>query len=167
MRAPAFAVLLSLVATPALSDIRVTFTEGAPKDRFTIASTSDCDIGTTEIVLDLSGSAHGLIFDTTGAGQGVSVYQPFEIVSGAGLLTALPSVQDGDKVIRLSLAELPYGQTIAFTIDVDDTAGISETMVSGAEITGASVSVQTPGSAQTATFDASATASVPLNDCLS
>ena len=157
----------TLIATPALADIRVSFIEGAPKDRFMISSTGNCDIGKTEILLDLTGSSHGLIFDTTGAGQGVSVYQPFQIVSGADLLSASPTVLDGDQSIRLFLAALPKGKQVAFTIDVDDTAGVSETMVSGAEITGATVRVQTAGGETSGTFDATSSASVPLNDCVS
>ena len=76
---------LSLIAMPAAADIRVDFIEGAPKDRFEIANTATCALGAVEVVIDLSGSAGALVFDTEEAGQGVEVFQPFALVDGADL----------------------------------------------------------------------------------
>jgi len=69
----------------------------------------------------------------------VSVFQPFQLVSGEEFVSTLPQVKDGDRVVSLKLKGLGTKQRVSFTIDVDDTAGTSETMVSGSEIKGATV----------------------------
>ena len=162
MKILTLAAAASLVAAQAYADIRVQFDEGAPKDRFTITRTGDCDLGASVVVLDLSGSTHGLIFDVTGSGQGVEVYQPFELVTGADLLTSQPTVRDGDQVIRLALGPLASGESVAFTIDVDDTAGAREITVSDSEIQGATVRVETAGDVFSAAFDRGAQADVRI-----
>lgn len=167
---PALLMVL-LTGTAALADISVRFTESAPKDRFHIANLSACPTGPLEIVIDLSGSAAGLIFDTTGSGAGVSVYQPFELVAGAEQVEAASEITDGDSRAVLRLSELPVKGEVAFTIDVDDTLPASyngQTMISGAEIKGARLLVR-PGSGSTieASFDSSGDAIAPLGTCLS
>ena len=62
--------------------IEVRFIESAPKDRFIINNTSECNLSEFTFSIDLSESVGKLIFDTTEAGAGVEVFQPFEIVSG-------------------------------------------------------------------------------------
>ena len=69
-----------VVSTPAAADIVVRFDEGAPKDSFTITNADNCALPLTAITIDLAGSAAGLIFDVTGSGAGVSVFQPFQLV---------------------------------------------------------------------------------------
>lgn len=137
------AVMIALLAAPSLAraDIEVRFTESAPKDRFTITNVADCALGASDITIDLAGSAAGLIFDTTGAGAGVEVFQPFELAAGGDYVTGTTATLDGDTEITLNLAELPPGAAVAFTIDVDDTAGsdLGQIRVSGGEIAGASV----------------------------
>lgn len=78
-------------------------------------------------------------------------------------MTALPKVRDGDRAISLRLTGLGPNQRVAFTIDVDDTAGATESMISGSEINGATVRA---GDASE-TFDANNTATVKLPACTS
>ncbi len=74
-------------------------------------------------------------------------------------------MQDGDQAIALPLNTLAQGQSVAFTIDVDDTAGRREITVSDAEIAGALVSVSTASGEYTGTFDKRSTAFVQMKDC--
>lgn len=153
-----------LGAVPALANVEVTFREGAPKDRFIIANTGGCAPGAVDITIDLSGSSAGLIFDVTNSGAGVEVFQPFVLVSGQSFVKSAPVVKDGDNKVTLSLSNLIKGQPVAFTVDVDDTAGAREITVSGSEIAGASISVE--GGA-TGVFGTNAIASAELPDCKS
>lgn len=130
-----------IFSTPAVADVVVRFDEGAPKDRFTITNAGNCALPPSSVTIDLTASAAGLIFDVTGSGAGVSVFQPFQLVSGREYVSALPQVKDGDRVVSLKLKGLGTNQRVAFSIDVDDTAGANETIVSGAEIMGATVRV--------------------------
>jgi hypothetical protein len=141
MRLGFWTALALVFATPAVADVEVRFEESAPKDRFTITNTGNCALPLTSLIIDLTGSQAGLIFDVTGSGAGVSVFQRFELVSGAEYVAAVPRVKDGDQILSLQLKGLKSGQRVAFTIDVDDTAGASETRVSGSEIQGATVRV--------------------------
>ncbi|MEL7117273.1 MAG: aggregation factor core [Pseudomonadota bacterium] len=157
----AFALCFALIAAPAAADIRVDFIEGAPKDRFVILNTSACALDAFRIEIDLTGSAGALVFDTTEAGQGVEVFQPFDLVDGADLVAEVPTVNDGDQMVALALTGLGPDQSVAFTIDVDDTLGAREITVSRSEIVGAAVRVGT----DVATFDASSVAQLPVTSC--
>lgn len=95
------------------ADILVRFDEGAPKDRFTVENVGNCLLADAVVTIDLSGSASGLIFDVTASGAGVEVFQPFELVSGADLLSALPRVRDGDNRVDLALRSLGPGDRVA------------------------------------------------------
>lgn len=159
------AALFLLCATPAVADITVQFQESAPKDSFTITNSGSCPLGDVVLTLDLGASAAGLIFDVTGAGAGVSVFQPLEIVAGREYLASVPDVKDGDNVIRLPLQGLDAGATVAFTIDVDDTKGTRATMISGSEITGAQVILESRVVRVEADFGADATAFAPFSAC--
>lgn len=157
-----FATVLG--ALPAVANVEVTFREGAPKDRFVIANTSTCAIGPVAITIDLSGSSAGLIFDVTNSGAGVEVFQPFVLVSGQSFVTDTPVVKDGDNTVTLSLSNLIKGQPVAFTVDVDDTAGAREITVSGSEIAGASISIAGGASG---IFGSNAVALASVPDCQS
>lgn len=153
-------------AAPASADIAVRFIEGAPKDRFVVAAAGDlCADGPVRVTVDLAGSAGALIFDVTGAGAGVEVFQPFELVSGAALVTGATAVKDGDTALTLELSDLGPAEEVAFTIDVDDTIGAREITVNGAEITGARVAVEADGTRAEAAFDQTARATVPWTRC--
>lgn len=153
-------------AAPALADLDVRFVEGAPKDRFSVTNTGACPLGPVALVIDLDGSAGRLIFDTTASGAGVQVFQPFALVAGAGLVEGLPQVSDGDTRIALQLSELAAGDTVAFTIDVDDTIGRREITVDGSEIAGAGVTL-TGAATASATFGSSARATLATPACTS
>lgn len=162
-----FALSGLLMAQTASADVNARFIEGAPKDRFEISSVSECLKGPLTVTIDLTGSAGGLIFDTTGQGAGVEVFQPFELVSGTDMVVQAPAVLDGDKALSLGLSGLPKDQVIAFTLDVDDTGGAREITVSGGEISGASLIVQTEDSVRSAIFDKDATATLTQSLCTS
>ncbi|MEP0521473.1 MAG: aggregation factor core [Hyphomicrobiales bacterium] len=153
-----------LGAVPALANVEVTFREGAPKDRFIIANTGGCAPGAVDVTIDLSGSSSGLIFDVTDAGAGVEVFQPFVLVSGQSFVISAPVVKDGDNKVTLSLSNLIKGQPVAFTVDVDDTAGAREITVSGSEIEGAGISVS---GGTSGTFGSNAVALAKLPACKS
>lgn len=174
MARPSIPVLMAaLLAFPAiaLAEVQVSFKEGAPKDRFSIRNTSVCESGPMTVTIDLSGSKAGLIFDTTGSGAGVSVYQPFELVAGAERVTAVTGLTDGDTQVTLTLSGLGSGETAAFTIDVDDTlvAGpLGQTMIDGSEIAGASVRVAVGGGSPVrGTFTQGGLAKIAVEACIS
>ena len=165
-----FALIASasaLIAQGASADVNVRFIEGAPKDRFEITSTSECLTGPVTVAINLEGSAGGLIFDITDQGAGVEVFQPFELTAGGALVATAPTVVDGDTALELGLSALPMGQTVAFTLDVDDTGGAREITVSGAEIAGATVVLKTSDATQSAVFDDNARAQISQSSCSS
>ncbi|MEO0860532.1 MAG: aggregation factor core [Pseudomonadota bacterium] len=147
------------------SELTVRFVEGAPKDRFVIEAGVACGVGPAEIVIDMADTAGKLIFDVTAAGAGVQVFQPLEVVAGADRLRAAPVVRDGDRVVTLALAELGAAETMAFTVDVDDTVGGREITVEDSEILGATVSLVQGGVTWTAAFDGNAEARLTVADC--
>jgi hypothetical protein len=166
-RKPMFpiAILASIWATSSHADITVQFQEGAPKDRFIFENIGNCPITAASLIVDLSGSSAGLIFDVTASGAGVQVFQPFELVAGAGSLAGVPQVADGDTSLTLPVAAWAPGAAIAFTIDVDDTINQREITVSDAEITGAEVRLLSDGTAYTGVFTGDARALVRMPPC--
>ncbi|MEM1288683.1 MAG: aggregation factor core [Pseudomonadota bacterium] len=161
------AALLMCLGSPAVAGLEVKFVDSAPKDRFTLTNFGTCELLSAAVTIDLSGSPYGLIFDVTSAGAGVQVFQPFELTSGAEYLESQPVVRDGDNQVTLDLAGLPAGETVSFTIDVDDTANSREITVSGEEIVGASVRVDLPAGPLTSPFDARGLARADFSACLS
>ncbi|MEM8689407.1 MAG: aggregation factor core [Pseudomonadota bacterium] len=153
------------ISTPALADLQVRFDEGAPKDRFTISNLGDCDVGATVVSIDLSGSPYGLIFDTTGSGAGVQVFQPFELTAGKDKLASIPVVKDGQNEITLDLLGLKPQETVSFTIDVDDTVNNREITVADAEIVGARVVAKNDQGTTEASFQQDATATLQSLGC--
>lgn len=158
---------LALTTSAAHADVTVTFNEGAPKDRFTIANTSTCALDALTVQIDLGTSAAGLIFDTTGGGAGVEVFQPLELVSGAKHVKVMSPVKDGDNAVMFRLTDLGSATPVAFTVDIDDTIGQREITVSRSEIEGASVTVVYAGSITSGVFGQNAIAQVPVADCSS
>jgi hypothetical protein len=159
--------LLCMPFTAAHADVTVTFSEGAPTDRFTLAADDACLDGPLAVIFDLSGSSAGLIFDITSKGAGVEVYQPFVLISGAEDVKAHSDVSDGDVKLNLELAALMPDRPIAFTTDLDDTIGQREITVSGAEIAGATVSITSRGETVTSVFGPDAIATIATSDCIS
>lgn len=157
-----FAVVWAAFAAPSFADVVVRFVEGAPKDRFRISADGNCLDAQVSLTIDLEGSAGALVFDVTGAGAGVEVFQPFELVAGAEFVLAATPVSDGDRALVLELSALPNGAEVAFTIDVDDTIGAREITVSGAEIEGAAVRLVSGAKTTEARFGSDATAVLDL-----
>lgn len=157
--------LCTLALGPAFADLDASFREGAPKDRFTFSNSGNCTIEAATVKLDLSGSKSGLIFDITSQGEGVEVFQPFDLTSGEGSLLEIPEVRDGDNQIVLKINELEAGQNISFTIDVDDTVGTREITVSGEEISGANLTFTQAGKMASSVFGANAQTSIKLEAC--
>ncbi|MFT5115366.1 MAG: hypothetical protein ACI8P9_004714 [Parasphingorhabdus sp.] len=151
--------------TPAFADMLISFDEGAPKDRFTFTNSGNCTIEAATVKLDLSSSKAGLIFDVTENGEGVEVFQPLEITSRENALLIIPKANDGDNQINLDINQLKAGQNISFTIDVDDTTGEREIIVSGAEIAGATVSFIQSGKSVSSIFGPNARTTIKLKAC--
>ncbi|MEM7303130.1 MAG: aggregation factor core [Pseudomonadota bacterium] len=164
-------VSASAIATVWLSvgsanaDLKAEFDEGAPKDRFTFTNIGSCDIIDAKLVLDLSGSKSGLIFDVSDSGSGVQVFQPFDLVAGKESVVKLPTVSDGDKKIELDISKLVPNRSVAFTIDVDDTIGNREITVSDDELSGATVTLVQAGRNSSSTFQASPRTTLKLRSC--
>ncbi len=160
MTVAAAVLALPLTAATGQADLHVRFIEGAPKDRFEITNQSACAISSSTLTLDLAPSQGALIFDVTGSSAGVEVFQPFEIVSGRGALSTLPTILDGQNAVDLPISTLASGASIAFTIDVDDTLGAREITVTGSEISGAMVKLISSNGPQMARFGSDAKAQV-------
>ncbi len=134
-------ILASLIPSIAAADacgprLVVDFQEGAPKDRFTFTNASDPGWSVTDVEMDLGPSQGRLIFDVTGRGAGVSVFQPYEEAGGSAAIAARSLVSDGDRLLSIAFARFMPGDGYAFTIDLDDTVGTAPTIVSGSEIAG-------------------------------
>lgn len=160
-----FSIAIACTAVPAAADLTARFYEGAPTDRFELEYSGACLLSDLVVKIDLGASAAGLILDVTARGAGVSVYQPLTVVAGEDLLSEVPAVQDGDTLITLPVSQLDTGDWIAFTLDVDDTKGSGPTMISGAEITGAQISVESAYGRSTADFDEEAIATLKIDGC--
>ncbi|WP_164661226.1 aggregation factor core [Tropicibacter sp. Alg240-R139] len=152
-------------ASAAQAELSVTFIESAPKDRFVISNSGSCDIVSGTLRLELSSSKGALIFDVTGSGAGVEVYQPFELIEGRSALSKIPSVMDGQTALDLDIDHLKSGASIAFTIDVDDTLGAREITVTGSEISGATLHLTQGNRTNSAAFSSAATATLPSRSC--
>jgi hypothetical protein len=147
--------------------LKVSFNESAPKDRFSLHNDSNCDFKNVSVEIDLSASAANLIFDTTSAGAGVEVFQPFEKVAGQFELQG--TVTDGEQRLTLMINEFPAGETVSFTIDVDDTLERSELgniRVSSSEMQGSQVNIQLDGNVATGTFGSNNTSIVEIESCV-
>ena len=108
-----------------------------------------------------------MVFDVTGAGAGVQVFQPLELVRGEEYLAAVPQVADGQQDLVLALRDLPPGGAVHFTIDVDDTIGQREITVNGSEISGSTVRVLAGFDTPPAEFDTRAQAVIAAPGCFS
>ncbi|MCH2069710.1 MAG: aggregation factor core [Shimia sp.] len=159
------ALAFPLMSTAGHADLSVRFIEGAPKDRFEIKNVGACAVTASTLTLDLTTSQGALIFDVTGNGAGVEVFQPFEVVAGREALTTLPTIVDGQNSLDLPIATLGSGESITFTVDVDDTLGAREITVTGAEISGATVKLVGAEPPQMTRFDTQAKALVTGLTC--
>ena len=160
------AATFALIAQPVFADITVRFVESAPKDRFVISSDT-CPLQDVDVVISLDGSAGGLIFDVTGAGAGVEVFQPVEVQSG--VVTAQPVV-DGDQQLSFKTGSMVAGNDIVISADLDDVltnSSLGQIRVAGSELDGAVVELTIAGESQSAVFaNGTNTVTIPHN-CLS
>lgn len=159
------------------ANLQINFVESAPKDRFVIKNTGQCDLTNLTVEIDLSNSAGKLIFDTTATGAGVEVFQPFEVREGAIKLQSSDTVADGDKSLSVVIDELIADQSVSFTIDVDDTlpkSSLGQIRVAGSEMQGAQVRILTNDAlakestsefAMQAAFSADKIATITLDSC--
>lgn len=143
--------LFVCLATTAQSDVTMSFRDGAPVDTFEITATDTCLSGIIAVTLDLTQSQGQLIFDVTPAGAGVEVFQPLVLTKGQNAVLRTSELKDGDQILALVLQDL--SAPVGFTADLDDTIGQREITVSGSEIAGATVQIQTATDMLSGTFD--------------
>jgi len=156
------ALILSLLATPSFADMTLTFVEGAPKDRFVVTNLG-CALSDATLVIDLSTSPAGLIFDVTAQGAGVEVFQPVELIAGSATLS---NIADGDQQLSITLGNVATGAEYIITADLDDlqsNGALGQIRVAGSEIAGASVALSTSASETVATFTDQATARLAIS----
>ncbi len=159
------ATALACIGLPAQADLHVEFIEGAPKDRFVVTNVGSCALGEAMVMIDMGASKGGLIFDVTGQGAGVEVFQPFQVVSGSEFLTEAPSVTDGDTQVALQIKGMSAGEALVITTDVDDTIDAREITVTGSEFSGTTLSVNANGAEATVIFGDDRTVVAPLDAC--
>ncbi|MDN2663140.1 hypothetical protein OW492_07085 [Psychromonas sp. 14N.309.X.WAT.B.A12] len=162
------ALILCITSVGAFANIQIQFRDGAPKDKFSISNNSKCNIQEMALNIDLTNSVGRLIFDTTASGQGVEVFQPFEVTSGNISLHSGNKVNDGDKQLPLWVS-MNANEVLIFTIDVDDTLSNSELgniRVTSSEIAKGNVSATIKGNETIrATFDNNGKAVLTLAGC--
>ena len=162
--------LLFGLSHQALASLDIRFVESAPKDWFSVTNGSDCTLESLTLTIDLSASAGKLIFDTTAAGAGVEVFQPFELRDGEVQLVSGATVNDGERTLSVMITNLEPGLSASFTIDVDDTLPQSELgmiRVSGAEIAGGQARLTIGNSPEkNGTFNEKGQLSLALPQCL-
>lgn len=140
----AIGILTAVAFQTAHASLIVDFVEGAPKDRFIVKNAGSCLLSDLVLEINLSQSDGRLIFDTTDTGAGVEVFQPFEATSENIVLVSSEVVKDGDSQLAVRIETLAVGESVGFTIDVDDTLPKSELgniRVAGSEIQNGQVKI--------------------------
>jgi hypothetical protein len=162
-------ILIVMLSENAYANIEVTFIEGAPKDKFVLNNTRECNLQDVTLKVDLSESEGRLIFDTTAMGKGVEVFQPFEVTKGQITLTSAEKVNDGDTPLSLNIKTIQAKDSVSFTIDVDDTLAESQLgniRVTGTEVINASVTIDAKdNNTLTASFDKNGKALLLMPKC--
>ena len=154
-------------STEAVCGLRVdvAFGESAPRDRMTITNGSDAAIA--GMTFDLSTSVGQIIFDTLSGGDGVEVFQDFQVERGDATLAAEPIAQDGSDVLELRFESFLPEEDFVFSIDVDDrleNSELGQIQVTGSEIDGAVVVVEfANGETLSGSFDTNSKAIVESN----
>lgn len=169
LRTTILATMLLCAHQPVSANMEIAFVESAPKDWFSLTNSGECVLEKISMTLDLSSSAGKLIFDTSSAGDGVEVFQPFETREGTVQLTSAETVLDGENRLSVYVDTLTPGQSVSFTIDVDDTLPKSELgniRISDSEMAGGMVSLSV-GELPTATgtFNSQAQITLPSPAC--
>ncbi|REG82127.1 aggregation factor core [Marinomonas pollencensis] len=161
--------VLLLASSITHASVAVRFVESAPKDRFVLTNTSQCEMENITANIDLANSTGKLIFDTTATGAGVDVFQPFEAGDGNIQLTNGSQVNDGATKLSIKIAKLQANEATHFTIDVDDTLKQSEwgnIRVSGSEIENATIEITSKDNATLkGTFDNQGKTTLAFTHC--
>ncbi len=177
--------IICLAAAPAVADdsicgfsLESRFIESAPRDSFVFSNQSRKAWNIVTIQIDMSQSVGKLIFDTVDGGDGVEVFQPFQVSesrgeSGEATLGEMPIPSDGDQNIVLNISHFPQESSFSFTIDVDDQLTESELgqiRVSENEIAGSvlSVTVEVSGAENVTLkglYDNDSSVRITSNDC--
>ena len=158
-----------------LADVSVTYTESAPADIVSLRNNGICETGPFTLVIDLSTSLGGVIFDTEGGGAGVSSWQSFDAIMGAEYLARPPAVTDGGLTLTLYITGMNVGDVLRFGIDLDDTkpeSAMGPTYIEPDEIAGAVAFIDLGdagwgGKGPSGTFGPDGRATVPFSACLS
>lgn len=162
-------VAIAPLAFNAVASVEIKFLEGAPKDRFVVLNTGDCDLSSFTLEFDLSETQGGLIFDTTADGAGVEVFQPFETQASGVTLVSADAVIDGDKSLTIRVDSLPAQDQLSFTIDVDDTltnSALGQIRVADSEMRNGSITLKGIGTGEFNTvFDAKSHALIAVDLC--
>jgi hypothetical protein len=164
------ATMLLGTATIASANLTVQFVESAPKDSFILSNTGTCTLAAQTVSFDLATSRAGLIFDVTGAGAGVEVFQPLDVVDQNPLVLAISEISDGDQTLDIGLDEMTPGAKIRVTFDMDDTltnSSLGQIRVSRSEIEGASAMTNLAIDTPSAQFDAEGVVVIPQPACVS
>ena len=157
--------LAAAIATPAAAELRVSFIEGAPKDRLLVQNLGLCDLQNLAIDLDFKDSEGRLIFDVTAKGAGVEVFQPLDVARGASALIEEPTVSDGQTSLSLMVGSLAPKSEIVITADLDDQLGAREITVSTSEFAGTVLSVKTPSLQMKEVFGPDPALTLALEPC--
>ncbi len=165
MRSILCTAAIACIGLPAQADIHLEFIEGAPKDRFIITNVGSCDLDGALVTIDMGDSFGGLVFDVTGQGAGVEVFQPFQVVSGAEFLTNEPVVSDGDTQVALQVQGMGAGEAVIITTDIDDTINSREITVTGSEFSGTTLSITANGTEAAVIFGEDRSVVAPLDTC--
>lgn len=168
-------ILLVIFSQSTYANIKAVFIEGAPKDKFVLSNTSECDLHNIDLTIDLSKSVGALVFDTKAMGKGVEVFQPFEVTKGNIKLTSADQVDDGATKLSLNIETIPANNSVSFTIDVDDTLTKSQSgniIITGSEIENALLTLENKGShssenISTASFNMKSIAVLAMPECKS
>ena len=145
-----------------MAQVSIRYVDAAP-DRFSFTLDGACPLGPATFRIDLTGSRAGLLIDMSGGGS----VRELTVVSGAERVTALPQPQDGATEFEIELSEMVPGETIAVTIDLDDTRSARPTIIRGWEIEGVRAEISAAGASASAEFAASGVAVLPFSPCLS
>jgi len=174
------AVALACTDKPSGVGMDAVFIEGAPIDRLLVTNRSSAGWAIEQVTWDLTPSAGQVIFDTTGSGAGVEVFQPFRQLSAedtrrAGgdvsdgkqiaVLAADPSVTDGDQSVLIQFQSFEPLQVFGMSIDVDDQVSSRQITVDRSEMQGAKLQAvfshrEKAERKLTANFDENARASI-------
>ncbi|MEM7296478.1 MAG: hypothetical protein AAF330_07645 [Pseudomonadota bacterium] len=93
----------------------MTYRDGNPHDRFFIRH-SGCAVLVGELEIDLHSSRGEVLIDTVRGGPGTKDPMPVDVERGPVLVDP---VEDGAKILRVSILGLEPGKLAAITLDLD------------------------------------------------